>query len=99
MRQGIISNDGCTANCIKLRIDGKDKSASNIRDNITASVYRDKFIIPLDFEMLDSLIPCYQLEPENWLFYELTFNDCDRVIISLGVKQDAKYEISGISSE
>ena len=29
MRQGIISNDGCTGNCIKLRIDAKDKSASN----------------------------------------------------------------------
>ena len=28
VRQGIISNDGCTENCIKLRIDAKDKSAS-----------------------------------------------------------------------
>ena len=29
MRHGIISNDGCTKNCVKLRIDAQDKSASN----------------------------------------------------------------------
>ena len=29
VRQGIISNDGCTENCIKLRINTADKSAGN----------------------------------------------------------------------
>ena len=29
VRQGIISNNGCTENCIKMRIEAKDKSASN----------------------------------------------------------------------
>ena len=29
IRQGIISNDGCTENCIKLRINAGDKNASN----------------------------------------------------------------------
>ena len=29
MRQGIISNDACTENCIKLRIDAKDRGNSN----------------------------------------------------------------------
>ena len=29
IRQGIISNDGCTENCIKLRINAGDKSTSN----------------------------------------------------------------------
>ena len=31
VRQGIISNDGCTENCIKLRINAGNK-ASNSRD-------------------------------------------------------------------
>ena len=29
IRQGIISNDGCTENCVKLRINAGDKSAAN----------------------------------------------------------------------
>ena len=29
VRQGIISNDGCMVNCIKLRINAKDKNTSN----------------------------------------------------------------------
>ena len=29
IRQGIISNDGCTINCIKLRINASDKSTGN----------------------------------------------------------------------
>ena len=60
IRQGIISNDRCTENCIKLRINARDKSASNKKDNAIASAYGNKFIIPLDFEMLDSTIPYYQ---------------------------------------
>ena len=51
--------DGCTENCIKSRIDYKDKSASNVRDNAIANAYEDKFISPLDFEMLDSTTPYY----------------------------------------
>ena len=31
IRQGIISNDGCTENCIKLRINAGDKDASNAK--------------------------------------------------------------------
>ena len=59
VRQSIISNDGCTKNCIKLRIDTKDKSASNAQDNAISAPYRDEFIILLDFEMLDIAIPYY----------------------------------------
>ena len=61
VRQGMIPDDGCTVNCIKLTINAKDKSTSNPRNNATASAYgRNKFIIPLDFEMLNSAIPYYQ---------------------------------------
>ena len=59
IRQGIISSDGCMENCIKLRINAGDKSTSNAQDKPIADAYRNKFIIPLDFEMLDSAAPCY----------------------------------------
>ena len=46
IRQGIISNDGCTENCIKLRINAGDKNASNAQDKAIADAYGDKFKIP-----------------------------------------------------
>ena len=79
IRQGIISTDGCMENCIKLRINAGDKSTSNVQDKAIADVYRNKFIIPLDFEMLDSAAPYYQAGLGNRLCYELTFNDYNRV--------------------
>ena len=60
IRQGIISDDDCTENCIKLRINAGDKSTSNAQDKAIADAYRNKFIIPLDSEMLDSEAPYYQ---------------------------------------
>ena len=47
--QGIISNDGCMENCIKLRINAGDKNASNAQDKAIADAYGNKFMIPLDF--------------------------------------------------
>ena len=32
IRQGIISNNGCTENCIRLRINAADKNAGNKQD-------------------------------------------------------------------
>ena len=75
IQQGIISNDGCTENCIKLGINAGDKNAGNAQDKAIADAYRNKFIIPLDFEMLDSAAPYYQAGLGNRLCYELTFND------------------------
>ena len=73
--QGIISNDWCTENCIKLRINAGDKNASNVQDKAIADGYGNKFIIPLDFEMLDSAAPYYQARLGNRLCYEITFSD------------------------
>ena len=75
IRQGIICNDGCTENCIKLRINAGDKNASNAQDKAIADAYRNKFIISLDFEMLDSAPPYYQAGLGNRLCYELTLNN------------------------
>ena len=103
IRQGIISTDvdGCTKNCIKLRINAGNKDATNARDKAIADAYRNKFIIPLDFEMLDSAAPYYQAGLGNRLCYELTFNDYNRVIKSAVSPKvpDAKYKITDISLE
>ena len=100
IRQGIISNGGCTNSCIKLRIDAGDKNAGVTQDNAIANTYGNKFIIPIDFEMLDSSAPYYHAGLGNRLCYEITFNDYNRVIkslISSPKVPDAKYEISNIS--
>ena len=54
---------------------------------------------PLDFEMLNNMIPYYQLRLRNRLYYELTFNDYSRVILSMGLKRDLNNKISDISLE
>ena len=99
VRQGIISSEGCTENCIKLRINAGDKDTSVGQDKAIAEAYGNKFIIPLDFEMLDSSAPYYQAGLENRLCYENTFNDYNRVTKSAVASPDAKYEISNISLE
>ena len=71
IRQGIITNGGCTNNCMRLRINAADKDASNLHDNAIAITYGNKFIIPLDFEMLDSSAPYYQAGLRSRLCYEI----------------------------
>ena len=73
--QGIISTDGCMENCIKLRINAGDKSTGNAQDKAIADAYGNKFILSLDFEMLDSAAPYHQAGLGNRLCYEQTFND------------------------
>ena len=83
---------------MKLRINAGDKSTTPPpQDKAIAEAYRNKFIIPLDFEMLDSTIPYYQAGLRNRLSYELMFSDYNRVINSL--KTDATCKITVISLE
>ena len=82
---------------MKLRINDGDKSAGVARDNAIADAYGNKFIIPLDFEMLDSAMPYYQVGLRNRLSYELKFNDYNRVINSS--KTNATYKITNRSLE
>ena len=102
IRQGIISTDRCMGNCINLRINAGDKNASNVQCKAIADAYGNKFIIPLDFEMLDSGAPYYQAGLRNRLCYDLTFNDYNRVTksrVSSPKVPDAKYKITDISLE
>ena len=82
---------------MKLRINPGDKSLTPAQDKAIADAYRNKFIVPLDFEMLDSAMPYYQAGLRNRLNYELKFNDYNRVINSS--KIDATYKITDISLE
>ena len=89
-------------NCIKLRINAGDKSASNAQDKAIADAYGNNVIILLDFEMLDSAAPYYQAGLGNRLCYELTFNDYNQVTkseVSSPKVPDAKYKITDISLE
>ena len=84
-----------------MRINAGDKNASNAQDKAIADAYGNKFIIPLDFEMLDSAAPYYQAGLENRLCYEIAFNDYNQVIKSTVSSKvsDAKYKITDISLE
>ena len=64
-----------------------------------ADVYGNKFIIPLDFEMLDSAAPYYQAGLRNRLCYELTYNRVIKSAVSSPKVPDAKYKITDISLE
>ena len=98
IHQGIISTDvDLTPNCMKLRINAGNKDATNAQDKAIADAYGNKFIIPLDLEMLDSAMPYYQAGLRNRLSYELKFNNYNRVINSS--KTDAMYNITDISLE
>ena len=102
IRQSNISSGSCKTNCIRLRINVGNKDATNAEDKAIADPYRNKFIIPLDSGMLDSAAPYYQAGLGNRLYYELTFNDYNRVIKSAVLSPkvpDAKYKITDISLE
>ena len=94
IHQDIISTNGCMPNCIKLRINDGGKDATNVQDNAIAEAYSSKFIIPLDFEMLESY---YQVGLGNRLCYKITTSYYNRVINSL--KNNATYKITDIFLE
>ena len=94
--QGIVEADGQTGNAIKHRINAGDK-ANNAKDQAVASIYDNRFCIPLDFEILESSLPLYQYGLGSHLTYELTFADYSDVIKS--TDPDATYKISNISLE
>ena len=94
--QGIVEVGGQTENAIKHRINAGDK-ASNVNDETVASIFDNKFCIPLDFEILESSLPLYQYGLGSRLTYELTVADYSNVIKA--TDPDATYKISNISLE
>ena len=94
--QGIIEAEGQTGNAIKHRINAGNK-ANDAKDQTVASIYHDRFCIPLDFEIFESSLPLYQYGLGSHFTYELTFADYSDVIKSTDI--DATYTISNISLE
>ena len=94
--QGIVEAGGQTENAIKHRVNAGDK-ASNASDETLASIFDNKFCIPLDFQILESSLPLYQYGLGRRLTYELTFADYFDVIKASN--PDASYMISNISQE
>ena len=77
--QGIVEADGQTENAIKHWINAGNKA--DVANNITvASIYDNRFCIPLDFEILESSLPLYQYGLGSHLTYELTFANYSDVI-------------------
>ena len=94
--QDIVEAGGQTEKAIKQRIDGGDKAADNANGETVASIFENKFCIPLDFEILESGLPLYQDGLGSRLTYEFTFADYSDVTRS---NPDASYTISNISLE
>ena len=89
--QSIVEAEGQTENVIKHRINAGDKA--DVANDITvASIYNNRFCIPLDFEILESSLPLYQYGLGSHLTYELTFADYSDVIKAN--KPDATSNIS-----
>ena len=57
--QGIVEVSGQTENAIKHRINAGDK-ANDAKDKTVASIFKNKFCIRLDFEILETDLPLYQ---------------------------------------
>ena len=94
--QCIVEAGSQTENAIKHRINAADK-ASDASDETVASIFDNKFCIPLDFEILESSFPLYQYGLDSHLTYELTFADYSDMIKASN--PDASYTISNISLE
>ena len=94
--QGIVEAEGQTENAIKHRINAGNK-ANDAKDQTVASIYDNRFCIPLDFEILETSLPLYQYGLGSHLTYELTFADYSDVIKSTDT--DTTYTISNISLE
>ena len=95
--QGIVEADGQMENAIKHRINAGDK-ANDAKDQTVASIFDNKFCIPLDFEFLESSFPLYQYGLGSRLTFELTFFlEFDTIInASLASKIRTEYMKSSI---
>ena len=64
-----------------------------------ASIFDNKFCIPLDFEILEFSLSLCQYGLGSRLTYELTFVDSSDVIEASKSNPDASYTVSNISLE
>ena len=79
--QGIDAGPG--RNATKLWVGAAD-GVQTLVDSAIAKVYRNRFYIPLDFELLESHMPYYQADLGDRLKFEIVTNRYDRVIQAAG---------------
>lgn len=84
------------ANGLKHRINAGDKT-DNSKDKTVASIFKNRFCVPLEFELLNTHLPFYPGALSERLSYELRFNRYDQVVLTSD--PEAKYKISNISLE
>ena len=94
--QGIDASDN--RNTTRIRVGAGNGDSGVAADNAIADAFGNRFFTPLDFELLKSHMPFNQSALGDRLEYELTFNDYNRVIQTVG-DVDASYHIGGISLE
>ena len=84
------------SNMLKHRV-GAGNASTDAEDQAIAGAFKNRFSIPLDFELLETHMPFYQAGLGDRLEYELTFNDYDKVISSTDA--DSSYVVSNICLE
>ena len=92
--QGIVEVGDQMENAIKYRINAGNK-VDDANDESVASIFDNKFCIPLDFEILESGLRFYQYGLGSQLTHELKFANYSDVIKSSNA--DASCTISSIS--
>ena len=84
------------SNMLKHRV-GAGNASTDAEDQAIAGAFKNRFCIPLDFELLETHMPFYQAGLGDRLEYELTFNVYYKVINSTDA--NSSYVISNICLE
>ena len=82
------------ANMLKHKV-GAGNASTDAEEQAIAGTFKNRFCIPLDFELLETHMPVYQAGLGDRLEYELTFNDYDK---SLTLQMLTAVMLSAISA-
>ena len=96
-RDDLVGQGIQTPNVAKLRVKAGDASEAKKKEVALAATFKNRFYVPLDFELLHSHLPFHQSSFNDGLSYEIYFNDYSEVIISSDT--NAVYTITDISLE
>ena len=92
--QGIDTSEN--QNVTKLRVGAEDGNPALVKEKAIADNLKNRFYIPLDFELLETHMPFYQAALGDRLEYELTFNEYKNVLLG---DSNMKYVINNITLE
>lgn len=82
---------------MKLRMGAEDADSSKTKDQSVANTYGNRFVIPLDFELLWGSLPFFQGAMTDRLSYELTF--ASHKDVTRSTDANSSYTVSNISLE